>query len=229
MIAVYFRSETTEEASFVATKAAAPKSADGAVGPRASADLPRSREHDFPEDSKVFKEPAIQAPKGESPNVEATRPDVTKPSNSPTENSDPSEFEIRDAGSAVGRRFPLSASVVRTCELPADGKSHCPYLAEFLDAFSIESRDISWARDIEEKLERLIESSESGKFSVRSIECRTTKCVAEVVSRSEFFIDYIEDDPELGKRLRPDAGDLGFEKDVDGTKITVTVLTFHRR
>jgi len=127
----------------------------------------------------------------------------------------------------IGRPFPLSQSVIQTCTHPP-GRSHCPHLAEFLADFAAEPREHEWAQTSESQLRKFIMSSNSGELTIRTIECRTTRCVIEVASRNEFFLGEIEKDAELAARLSRGIGDFGFEHGPNGERTIVTVLTFKR-
>lgn len=143
--------------------------------------------------------------------------------------SEPSALELLDAKSAVGRPFPLSASVMNTCVSMVREKSDCPLMIDFLQEFAREPRDIAWARDSEERLERAITQYDHRQFSVRTIECRTTRCMVEVVA-DEACLCHFWESKEIGGRLwGPVPGDLGFEKGPDGERIIVTALGYERR
>ncbi len=138
------------------------------------------------------------------------------------------DLEKFEAQSAVGRPFPLSKSVLRTCEEPS-ADSQCPLLKEVLSSFTSEPRDLRWARAMEELLESLVASAASEQFSARAIECRSSLCAIEVVGPTLFAVKRATDDADLYRQLFPGIGDFGFEDNPNGEKVVVTVLTFRRR
>lgn len=101
---------------------------------------------------------------------------------------------------------------------------------EFLLQFEREPRNSFWAESIETQLTKALTEADPGKFSVRAIECRSTRCIAEVSAAFEWNLGDIDIFPELAARLYgPVVGDLGFEAGPNGERIVVTALGFERR
>jgi hypothetical protein len=101
---------------------------------------------------------------------------------------------------------------------------------EFLLEFERESRNVSWAQDMEGHLKKALTRTDPGKFSVRAIECRSNRCFAEVSAPYEWNLGDLDSSPELSARLYgPIVGDLGFETDPNGEKIIVTAMGYERR
>jgi hypothetical protein len=131
--------------------------------------------------------------------------------------------------SVVGHHFPLSESIRRTCAGLGKGEGECPELMAFLAAFSEEPRDLSWAAPIEQRITEFIAESKLGNTSVRTVECRTDRCVLEVQAPFEYSIIEFEKDPVLKEELREWIGDLGFEREAGQPEIVVTLATLYRR
>ena len=141
--------------------------------------------------------------------------------------STPSEYELVDAATAVGRPFPLSPSVIQQC-VPSE--SSCKSTTEFLSKMEAEPRDLAWARETEKRLEAAIERREPGKYNVRAIECRTMRCAIEVAAvNDQYLVDFFDDDLYLSKNVRAGIGTWGHEANPNGGEIVVSVMTFERR
>jgi hypothetical protein len=141
-----------------------------------------------------------------------------------------SSLELEDAKSAVGRPFPSSPSVIRTCATPDSSTSlACKLLMEFLEELVEEPRNIPWAREMEERFEKAIAQPDPEKYTVRAIECRSTRCAVEVAAPHEYLLGHF-DDPVLEKEFwGPTVGVLAFEEGPNGEKVIVTTLGYLRR
>jgi hypothetical protein len=112
----------------------------------------------------------------------------------------------------VGRPFPVSASI------DIHSKVHpAPEVAEVLNKFAQEPRDVSWAH-IEARIEGLFPTADG--VAARTIECRTSICVYEVTSTSPSDFWYLSDrylvDQVTG------VGELdGYERDATNQQIKV--------
>jgi hypothetical protein len=131
--------------------------------------------------------------------------------------------------SFVGRAFPLSESVRRTCAGGREGASECSELWSFLKSFSAEPRDVSWATAIESRIASFVEESRGGDAKVRKVECRRDRCVLEVEAPFQFIITEFDKDPILSGQLWEGIGDLGFERKSGQPEVVVTVSTLTRR
>jgi hypothetical protein len=101
---------------------------------------------------------------------------------------------------------------------------------EFLEQFAGEPRDVVWAREMEERLAKAIAFPDPERFSVRSIECRSSRCVLEVAAPFEWYLGELDHDRDLSRHLHgPTVGDLGFEEGPGGEKVIVTVAGFVRQ
>jgi len=127
--------------------------------------------------------------------------------------------------SVIGRPFPISPSV-RAAGCVRD--DNCAWLDEMLSTFAGEARDVGWATEMEARLRSLV-MSEAGKYAIRAIECRTSKCLVEVASiHGQYFGDIPEDDP-LHKQVLEASIEWGTELDPSSGRTTVTVAAFRRR
>jgi hypothetical protein len=141
--------------------------------------------------------------------------------------SDRQSDEARNTGdtdrSVIDRPFPVSASVVAGCRLVA-----CPELDEALAKFSAEPRDSMWAPGVEQELRDFVDA-QSGKYTIRNIECRSTMCMVEVASISGSFLEGISMSPQLDKLLLSGVGGFGYERDPSSARVTVTTIPYNRR
>jgi hypothetical protein len=94
---------------------------------------------------------------------------------------------------------------------------------------SQEPRNIPWARDRQERLEKSISALGPERFSIRALECRTARCAVEVAGKGENYSGEIIDDPALRSELIPSISTFGFEKSEAGEDVVVTVMTFLRQ
>ena len=140
----------------------------------------------------------------------------------------PDKFELEDARTAIGRPFPVSPSVERDCMHASWPDAVCIATRDFLAELSKEPRNIPWARDQERRLEAGINALGPDKFTIRAIECRSTRCAVEVAS-TDVYVGEIEGDPDLERNLLPRIATFGVEKGPNGERICVTVFTFERR
>jgi hypothetical protein len=88
-------------------------------------------------------------------------------------------------GSLRGVEFATSSSIVearaRRCINDTENTA-CPAISNHLRIFRGEDRDQAWAARTETALRHVVETRDGGRFVVRSVECRTTICLLEVVS-----------------------------------------------
>jgi hypothetical protein len=133
--------------------------------------------------------------------------------------------EDLDPTSVIGRPFPVSASVEKGCRRGVDT---CDEVYELLLEMAQEPRDFAWATDMEAKLRDYVKNIEPDKFSIRTIECRTSLCVVEVASIHGplFGIQY---KAPLYKKLSNSIGMFGYEADPSSARVTVTLLAYTRR
>ena len=128
--------------------------------------------------------------------------------------------------SLIGRPFPLSPSVARECADPS--LEPCPLVHRILSLFAQEPRDDVWADKMETKLRDYIQQYPA--FSIRALECRTSICMAEVVSdKGAFHHGIIDLGSDLDREVQPDLGSFGYERGKDGALVTVSQLVFTRR
>jgi hypothetical protein len=129
-----------------------------------------------------------------------------------------------DPTAVIGRPFPVSPSVESGCKLD----DSCSDLHQMLSRFAEEPRDPAWASEMEGKLRDLV-MLDSGEYTVRDVECRTSICLVEVASLYGVYYRQIPADNPLSKRLLPMAGDWGYELDPNSARVTVTIAPFRRR
>lgn len=152
---------------------------------------------------------------------EATAPSLHETGAPRDDASDAANTEPEDADPAavIGRPFPVSASVTAECQ-----RYGCPELDQPLAHFAQEPRDLTWAREMETKLREFI-LADSGQFTIRNIECRTSLCVIEVASVRGQFLDGLYLNPTLHTQLLFADVVHGHER----TGITVTLIPYTRR
>lgn len=137
-----------------------------------------------------------------------------------------------DSG-AVGRRFPISASVESDCNRrlsDKDSDAICADLYKALSEMSKEPRDSAWARSMESMLRNMVMTA-SETYEIRGIECRTSLCALEVSSIYGQFLysRHISHDDALYDGLYDLGATTGYEKNASDQRITVTFLMLHRR
>lgn len=108
---------------------------------------------------------------------------------------------------------------------PAD----CDAIQGFLAQFAQEPRDVGWAGETEEKIRAQV-FSEPGKYSIRALECRKTKCALETESIFGAFRGFPYGSPAYQAVFEFDR-QFGYERSQngDGNRVTVTLRTYTRR
>jgi len=141
------------------------------------------------------------------------------------------EGEGSDPNAVIGRAFPVSTSVEAMCKkISSKGEDACADTHQVLAEFAQQPRDPTWASSMEGRLRDLV-MSEPG-YTIRTLECRTSLCVAEVASINGMFnfITPVGSDPALHRDLMPGVGETGYEIDPSSmARITVTLMPFERR
>jgi hypothetical protein len=132
----------------------------------------------------------------------------------------------------IGRgRFPVSASVEAACKfLDPSGTPGCSGIRRDLSAMAEETRDPTWAPEMESRLQNFLETQRPD-FSVRNIECRTSWCAIEVVSMDgNYFVGAFPYGYRLNAQLVASYHyALGTETDPTGVKFIVTLQTYMRK
>jgi hypothetical protein len=129
---------------------------------------------------------------------------------------------------ARDRPFPISASVNATYELYCLRSSLlCTTLRDTLSRFAQEQRDVAWANGIESEIRSYV-AAKAG-FTIRTLECRRSLCVAEVAAVGGLFVAAFSPDRSLFRKLWPKFLAAGHETSESGEPITVTLLTYQRR
>lgn len=177
-----------------------------------------------PESDEKLAKATNSSTKNEEP---PTAPSIQDESQSETDSS--VDFNALDANSVVGRPFPVSASVIDSCErFKLQGKElQCKDSYAALANMAQEPRDTVWAPKAEEALRKLI-MMEPDKYTIRNIECRTSICVAEysAVRPQQLFPSHeFQRDSGLTEEIRM----FAYETDPSGATLIVTVIPFTRR
>ena len=121
----------------------------------------------------------------------------------------------------------MSSSVAGTCERDSQASDLCASEHAILSKFSRERRDSAWADLVEGELRDYLRSVGGGKFTIRSLQCRTTVCAAEVTSSERMPL--ILTNRRLREKLRSGYGAYGYETDSAGARITVSLALYERR
>jgi hypothetical protein len=144
--------------------------------------------------------------------------------------------EFEHASQAVGRDFPVSASVLERCgREPKDPSPACEVVMRDLSSMAKEAREEGWSSGMEKRLAVIVKLDP--RFILRAVECRETICAVEVASIEAgawpgFALPHSlvdRADPTLRDELHTDSGIPGFERDSDGRRVTVTLETFTRQ
>lgn len=135
--------------------------------------------------------------------------------------------------SVVGHPFPVSQSILARCEStrpsyrPASCEPDKKLLAEMLG----EPREEPWATKAEGLIHGLVENvekKESGNFTIRALECRTSICFLEVASIfGPFTTTLYEFERDSGLRAEYPVDTV--ETDENGAKAHVMLWPFTRR
>jgi hypothetical protein len=126
--------------------------------------------------------------------------------------------------SVIGRPFPLSESVRRTCEKMA---IFCKKGEALLAALAEEPRDERWAATTEDMIRREITRKEFSPQTIRGLECRRTICAVEATTQTAMI--RFGDEINFG-HVRSDGSFLfGQETHAPGDRVLVFVRFFYRR
>lgn len=137
----------------------------------------------------------------------------------------PSAGDLNPDRNMVGLPFKPSDSIVSDCLLVS--WRPCQELKVFLERLEAESRDEAWARDMEARIEKAVVSGERGKFRIRALECRRTRCALEVASEVDTIGLLSDADPEFDELMFPRASGIAREDDpLTGTRTIVSVQTW---
>jgi len=121
--------------------------------------------------------------------------------------------------SLVGLPFELSPSVRTNCQR---WEGDCKDMDAFLERMKAEPRNAGWARAMEARIEKAVMSGERGKFRIRALECRSTRCALEVASEVESSGVQFDADPALAMDMTERRGYFARENDPQ-TGITTLV------
>ena len=130
---------------------------------------------------------------------------------------------------AVSFRYPTSVEALCR-KLSSQEEDYCADTHHALAEFAQQPRDPVGASNMEAQLRDLVMSQPG--YTIRTIECRTSWCVAEVASLSGMFHfeGAIGTDSPLGQSLRVGLGwQTAYERDSSSASIGVTLQTFERR
>lgn len=135
-----------------------------------------------------------------------------------------SRTQEADYSVPIGRPFPLSASMQAACKVEFDG---CKRLYDDLSTLAQEPRDPHWSDAMETKLRNYVEA-ESGDFTIRSLECRSSVCAIEVASMNGPLPS--PSSSTLDNWVLAEAAEFAYEHNGPaGGRTTVTFQTFDRR
>ena len=125
--------------------------------------------------------------------------------------------------------FVVSASIVAACNDPGLNAVHfCKGLYADIAEMAKESRDATWAADMEEQLQEYVER-DFKQSSIRNIECQTSWCVIEVISSDHPFRAVFSYPNSLNDKLNTKDWVTSTEKDPSGADLQVIVVTYKRR
>jgi len=135
-----------------------------------------------------------------------------------------------DPNTVIGRQFPVSTSVERLCrKLSSKEEDRCAYTHRELEEFAQQPRDHGWASSMEGQLRALV-ISQSG-YTIRTIECLTSLCVAEVASLYGMFhfVSAIGSHSPLRQSMMNGMEwQTAYEHDPSNGSVTVTLMIFER-
>jgi hypothetical protein len=127
----------------------------------------------------------------------------------------------------IGRPFPVSTSVEAACQrISREGHDACDRTHEALQRLAREPRDPAWAAEMEASLQEYVAKTEPGKYSIRALECRSSVCAIEVESIFGPYFGSFDHGAPLYSKLHPGLSATGHEINLDGARITVTVMPY---
>ncbi|GEM_PF-5979779 len=139
--------------------------------------------------------------------------------------------EEEDPNAVIGRQFPVSTSIEEMCKkLSSKAEDRCDFTHRRLAEFAQQARDPVWASNMEAQLRDLVMSNPG--YTIRTIECRTSLCVAEVASLDGMFHfeSAIGTDSPLHESLMNGLEwQTARERDQSYGTVTVTLMMFERR
>lgn len=124
--------------------------------------------------------------------------------------------------------FRVSKSVIEDCRrTPMD---NCKQLDKILAEMAAQPRDFAWAPDTEARLARVLIGTARG-VHIRALECRSTRCAAEIASVTDYPRVSLSLDDALDRELRWDgATTTAWEDNANsGQRTIVTVATWEMR
>jgi hypothetical protein len=128
------------------------------------------------------------------------------------------------------RPFEIGPAIRQMCEGPGMPAAFCPELDSFVAALRAESRDTSWAAEMESRIENYLHAMLGKEADIRSLECRATLCAAEYATTIPIGEDPVDDAETLLGPLEPESGGIGYEMaNKDQPAKVVCVLGFKRR
>jgi len=145
--------------------------------------------------------------------------DASTPSNPELSPPAPTNQSELSEPSLVGLPFELSPSVRANCRL---WEGDCKEMDAFLERMKAEPRNTEWAREMEARIEKAVTSGERGKFRIRALECRSTRCALEVASEVDSIGVQFDSDPAFDEIMFARPGYYARESDPQ-TGITTLV------
>jgi len=136
----------------------------------------------------------------------------------------PSNTAHSSSASPTNQSFELSPSVQANCRL---WEGDCKELDRFLERMKREPRNTDWARAMEARIEKAVISGERGKFRIRALECRSTRCALEVASEVDSIGVQFDSDPAFDELMFERPGYHASESDPQtGATTLVTAQTW---
>jgi hypothetical protein len=128
------------------------------------------------------------------------------------------------------RPFEIGPAIRQMCEGPGMPAAFCPELDSFVAALRAESRDASWAAEMESRIENYLRAMVGKEVDIRSLECRSTLCAVEYATAIPTGEEPVDDAETLLGPLEPESGGIGYELAAkDQPAKVVCVLGFSRR
>jgi hypothetical protein len=133
--------------------------------------------------------------------------------------------EAPPAPSVAGQAFPLSGSVRKSCDNAAD---KCAEAYSLLARFASEPREALWAANMERNLADYF-ATQGRDFSVRTLECRSSVCAAEVTCPKGNEVRPFHYGAPIDRMLQSGVGINAYERNESGEFVTVSFRLYSRR
>lgn len=112
----------------------------------------------------------------------------------------------------------VPSALTTMCATPPNSVLVCEDLQLFLEAFNAESRDETWAKDMEARIRKAMRVGGQELRQIRKLQCRSSRCALVYSVRAEDAEKEIDGDLELDQLMDLRSGAVGPEG-ADGSSV----------